>query len=392
MNRIAIEILVGLGVLGVAGALHHQISRLQAETADMRGIVEQSASEVEPAEELARMRRDLTRMVDDRLGVLERRLAQTSENVREASFLSQEVELARQEAALIKAEISRDVSLTREMVENFRAEARSREESYRWRTERTASELERLAGRMEPNPESLTHELLLPTVQLNGSDTVGSGTLVRSDRDSATGETHNYVLTAYHVVRNILADTPRARTEGIAVTVYRRSGRIDVKGFLVASDKDLDCAVVRLKTDEIFEDIAYVLPRDQAEKVEVWADIYAIGCPLGNDPIPTRGSISSTQNVLNGTNYWMISAPTYYGNSGGGVFLAEQRCLIGVFSKIYTHGRGNPIVVPHMGLCTPITSIYDWLEREKLADVIPAGTLRSTLSVDAEFGIAAPSK
>ena len=67
----------------------------------------------------------------------------------------------------------------------------------------------------------------------------------------------------------------------------------------------------------------------------------------------------------------MISAPTYYGNSGGGIFLADGRRLLGVFSKIYTHGRGNPVVVPHMGLCTPMSAIYAWLDAEGYGDVIP---------------------
>ena len=119
-----------------------------------------------------------------------------------------------------------------------------------------------------------------------------------------------------------------------------------------------------------------MLPRELGSEVRVWDQIYAIGCPLGNDPIPTRGAISSIENRLNGTNYWMVNAPTYYGNSGGGIFDAESRALIGVFSKIYTHGRSNPIVIPHMGLCTPITSIYKWLDEQKLAYAIeghPAG-------------------
>jgi hypothetical protein len=36
-----------------------------------------------------------------------------------------------------------------------------------------------------------------------------------------------------------------------------------------------------------------------------------------------------------------------------------------VFSKIYTHGRNAPVVVPHMGLCTPIAAVYEWLAAEQ---------------------------
>jgi hypothetical protein len=98
--------------------------------------------------------------------------------------------------------------------------------------------------------------------------------------------------------------------------------------------------------------------------------VCAVGCPLGNDPVPTHGEVSSLANELNGANYWMINAPTYFGNSGGGVYRADTRQLIGVFSKIYTHGKGNPVVIPHMGLCTPISAVYEWLAAEQLAHLL----------------------
>ncbi|MHC4815442.1 MAG: serine protease family protein, partial [Planctomycetota bacterium] len=102
----------------------------------------------------------------------------------------------------------------------------------------------------------------------------------------------------------------------------------------------------------------------------VFDPVYAIGCPLGNDPIHTQGEISSMRNELNGSNYWMINSPTYFGNSGGAVYLGDNRKLAGVFSKIYTHGRGTPVVIPHMGLFTPVTLIRAWLKEEKKAHVL----------------------
>ena len=67
----------------------------------------------------------------------------------------------------------------------------------------------------------------------------------------------------------------------------------------------------------------------------------------------------------------MISAPTYIGNSGGGIFDAETHHLIGIFSKIYTHGSMRSSIVPHMGLVTPLTAIYTWLEEEGYSAMIP---------------------
>ena len=92
--------------------------------------------------------------------------------------------------------------------------------------------------------------------------------------------------------------------------------------------------------------------------------------PLGNDPVPSQGEVSSLKNELNGANYWMITAPTYFGNSGGGVYRADTHQLIGVFSKIYTHGKGSPVVIPHMGLCTPMDEIYKWLQEDKYDHVL----------------------
>ena len=57
-------------------------------------------------------------------------------------------------------------------------------------------------------------------------------------------------------------------------------------------------------------------------------------------------------------------------NSGGGIYRYGTRQLIGVFSKIYTHGQNHPVVVPHLGLCTPIDLVYSWLEEHDLDHLI----------------------
>ncbi|MGE0144741.1 MAG: trypsin-like peptidase domain-containing protein [Planctomycetota bacterium] len=378
MKRTLAEILAGLAVLVLMASFHHRLSRVTAEADDvkeLRALVEASGRRTPKEADLDTVRKEIIATVENRVGALERRIADATSRAHDATFLKQELEAARQAAATIKAEFERDVSRTRELVQTYQSEMKRREETVIEQTERNQEDLRRLSGRLLPDPDSLTRELLLPAVQLNGDDTVGSGTLVRSSLDPNTGKVENWVLTAYHVVRNILADTPRAQSEGLPITIYEEGSKYETRGDLVAFDKDLDTAVLRLRTERQFHHVAKVLTRSEADHVKLWDEIYAIGCPLGNDPIPTRGSIASQSNVLNGVNYWMINAPTYYGNSGGGIYLADSRSLVGVFSKIYTHGRGNPVVIPHMGLCTPIKSVYEWLDREKLSHVLDQGTL-----------------
>jgi S1-C subfamily serine protease len=159
----------------------------------------------------------------------------------------------------------------------------------------------------------------------------------------------------------------------------------------VSHDPKIDAALLKLRSTRTFKNLARVISRQAATKIRVWDSIYAVGCPLGNDPIPSQGEVSSLKNELNGANYWMINAPTYFGNSGGGVYLAESRELAGVFSKIYTHGRGNPVVIPHMGLFTPMPAIHDWLEREKLGFVVNNSTLPPRRPITNIDHLAAPS-
>ncbi|MDA0933201.1 MAG: trypsin-like peptidase domain-containing protein [Planctomycetota bacterium] len=395
MKRSTIGALVGMGLLASATAIGNADGRLRGvgeRLATLEGLARADADRLTVLELAARtetpqqrpampapvsesrlqdLQAEMIGLLEERLTALEARLDATSQGVQEASFLREELELARQDAAALRDQVSRDVGRTQKLVDLYRDDLHRHGVRVRRATENTQAELARLTGRVRPDAAELTRDLLSPTVQLNGQETVGSGTLVRSDRDPRTGAARNYVLTAYHVVRNILNDTPNARAEGIPVTVYTPEGRVEVRAELVSSERALDVALLELDTDRTFDQVAKVLPREASDAVRVWDDVYAIGCPLGNDPIPTQGTVSSTENLIQGTNYWMISAPTYYGNSGGGIFLADGRRLLGVFSKIYTHGRGNPVVVPHMGLCTPMSAIYAWLDAEGYGDVIP---------------------
>lgn len=240
------------------------------------------------------------------------------------------------------------------------------------RLSETQGAIAAIACQLNRDPGELTRSMLLPTVQLNGEDTVGSGTLVYSDLNPKSGKVESYVLTSYHVVRNILADTPKSQTEGFSVTVYLQNGKVEVKGKMTASFAKIDAALVQLQTDRRFPHIATVMPQSECINVKVWDPVCAVGCPLGNDPVPSEGEVSSLKNELNGANYWMINAPTYFGNSGGGVYQNNSHQLIGVFSKIYTHGKGTPVVIPHMGLCTPISLIYEWLRQEGLDYLLAA--------------------
>lgn len=373
MKRTLLEIFLGSSVLVLLFSLHDQVTRLKQDASrvgDLKNLVQQGLTRRSEADETGRrkMLADLERKLAD----LEVRVTEASQTHADTTELREALEKEREDYSRFRQEITRDVHRTQSLMDTYVDELRSNARRTQTSIEQTRHDLSRVADQVVPDHNALSRTMLSPTVQLNGNDTVGSGTLIYSGPSPKSGQTESYVLTSYHVVRNILSDTPSAKNDGVQTTIYVNNERKEVRADLLLHEPKIDAALLKLRSTETWTGLAKVLRGERASHVEVWDPIYAVGCPLGNDPIPTHGSISSLKNELNGANYWMINAPTYFGNSGGGVYLAESRELIGVFSKIYTHGKGNPVVIPHMGLCTPITAIHEWLCREKM-DWVLAG-------------------
>lgn len=236
------------------------------------------------------------------------------------------------------------------------------------------SEIARVEGDLERDSGTMWNDLVGPTVQLMGDDTVGSGVLLASEPVAGTDEWRTYLVTAWHVIRDIQAGPENVHVP-VPVTIYRPDKSIQPEtAELLQFDAPLDVALLKLNTTRRVEHGARLASRDRLTRARIFDRIYAVGCPLGNDPIPTYGEISDTAHAVDGQHYWMISAPTYIGNSGGGIFDAQTHELMAIFSKIYTHGSVRPTVVPHMGLATSLLEIYDWLEKVGYASLEPRAT------------------
>lgn len=379
MKRTLVEVFCGLAALVLMVSFHQQVARLEAQQQDVTALerkVERAVAAVGDGKELDQLRRQIQSDTEQRIQELERQLRSAAAGSQESRTIAQELERAKSDVLSMRSQLTSDFERQRQLVDAYMTEVRNKEKDADLRLSEANRAIAQLAGQLYRNPNELTRTMLLPTVQLNGDDTVGSGTIVFSGpNEKHEGKQETYALTAYHVVRNILADTPKAQKDGFEVTIYLPGEKLVVKGRMVAAAPKIDAALVQLFTDRKLPHVANVLPRDEGKSVEVWDPVCAVGCPLGNDPVPSNGEISSLSNELNGANYWMINAPTYFGNSGGGIYRADTKQLIGVFSKIYTHGKGNPVVVPHMGLCTPIEQIYAWLATENLDHLLQSSSV-----------------
>ena len=394
MKRTLLEVFCGLAALVLMVSFHQQVARLEAQQQDVSALERKVDRAVEAAATSGKTRdldtlRTVVEQTEQRMRQLEAQLRTAAAGSEQANAIADELARAKTDVTTFRNQLSTDFERTKALVDAYINEVRAKEQDAALRISQTQQKIEKLESQVYRDPGELTRTMLLPTVQLNGDDTVGSGTIVFSGPNSHRGgKIETYALTSYHVVRNILADTPKAQHEGFEVTVYLPGDKLVVKGKMVASQPKIDAALVRLFTDRRLPFVADVLPRTETDAVKVWDPVCAVGCPLGNDPVPSHGEVSSLKNELNGANYWMVNAPTYFGNSGGGIYRAETRQLIGVFSKIYTHGKGTPVVVPHMGLCTPIDAIYEWLAGEKLEHLLRGRPLPNLDSAE----LAAPPK
>ncbi|MCZ6794211.1 MAG: serine protease [Planctomycetota bacterium] len=236
------------------------------------------------------------------------------------------------------------------------------------KAEANSTLLETLKLSFVKDVERMKHSMIFPTVQLRGNGTVGSGVLIYSRAQPELEKTSvhtTFALTACHVVQEVLAETLEPGRNVDEVRILGGDGTQFSELYsaqLVLFDVDRDIALMRVNSSRRFPHLAGLLPLDEFEKLDIFSPAYAVGCPLGNRPMPTLGEISSKTKVVGEQNFWMLNAPTFFGNSGGGIYHTPRYELIGVSSMIYTYGKQNPTVVPHMGLFVPVDTIYGWLE------------------------------
>lgn len=225
-----------------------------------------------------------------------------------------------------------------------------------------------------PRPRDVNHmwaALVGPVVQLAGDSSVGSGVLLESVRNPEGQGFRTHLITAWHVVRDIQGNLSN-QDMPIPVTIYTPDGNVEHESAeLLHWDANIDVALLRMRSQRRFAHGARLGSRERIQSARIFEPIYAVGCPLGNDPIPTAGEISSARHLVDGENYWMINAPTYIGNSGGGIFDGETYELLGIFSKIYNYGTIRPTIVPHMGLVTPLDRVYEWMDEMGVAWLEP---------------------
>ena len=160
---------------------------------------------------------------------------------------------------------------------------------------------------------------------------LGSGVILSRD---------GYAITNAHVVQgetNLRATVWFAQSDG----TLKRTDIDDVE--LVALNNHIDLALVKLKHPE-GKDFLFA-PVQDAEKLEIGQNVFAIGNPLGLERTLTQGVVSTTQRNFDGLTYIQTDTPINPGNSGGPLFNTKGE-VIGITNMGISGGEALGFAIP----------------------------------------------
>ena len=229
-------------------------------------------------------------------------------------------------------------------------------------------------------------EMFYPTVRVRSKRAGGSGTVVYSEEYNK--DVYTYVITNHHVVAESIQiekkwdpilkrKVDKETLDTVYVEFFKYNnyshciGSFAVEADIVAYsevDGGQDWALLRVRDKENKADnVANLFPINDVDNVHIFDECYAVGASLGHPPIASKGMITYMDDEIDHYKYWMSSAQTIYGNSGGSVFRwSESRKLyeyIGVPSRISVQPVGfSADAITHMGYFIPIARIYKLLE------------------------------
>lgn len=186
----------------------------------------------------------------------------------------------------------------------------------------------------------------------------GSGVII--DSFPVKDKFNTAVLTARHNVRDLPLDSE----------IYVVIDGLLVPCHVAYQHPSMDAAVLVIETTEkhtgALMDIAPLMPLEE---------VYTVGYQMGFEFLVTDGLLNySVANDLGQQpgELWLCSAPTFPGNSGGGIFDKDSRKLIGLSVAIgSTPGTFAETLVPHIHIFIPINVLNKWIdevnhERQKI--------------------------
>jgi len=224
----------------------------------------------------------------------------------------------------------------------------------------------------------MEHDLLAAlnsSCRVDANQARGSATIIYSKG----GET--YALTNFHVVENnikyttawdpLLQRDKKVELRDVVEVMFPRiNSKKSIVGFsTVLADvelyhKEQDIAILKFRDEKEYPIVKWY-PKDEVKDIQYCSRIAAIGAALGLKPIVTEGMLNGKEVEINNYEYWMSTAQSIFGNSGGGLFIhsGDVWYFLGIPSRIAVQPMGfSAQAITHMGYFIPLHRIYGWLE------------------------------
>ena len=229
-------------------------------------------------------------------------------------------------------------------------------------------------------------QMFYPTVRVRTKKAGGSGTVVYSE--TYNDEVYTYVITNHHVISDsehvekkwdpvLKRKIDKEILDTVFVEFFRYNNYSHTVGSF-AVDADIvayseveggqDWALLRVRDKENKADyVANMFPLEDIDNIHIFDESYAVGASLGHPPVASNGMITYMDDEIEHFKYWMSSAPTIFGNSGGAVYRwsgnRKKYEYIGIPSRISIQPMGfSADAITHMGYFIPIDRVYKLLE------------------------------
>ena len=237
------------------------------------------------------------------------------------------------------------------------------------------------------------HEkLLYPVVRCFGKKGAGSGTIVYCKEDPKNEDGFlTFILTNHHVIADLISlkdkwnsllkqtrkgeIIDKAKVEifdYVSMSTNDSSNRFNAE--IVAYDDHHDLALLKLETPRKMAWVAPIIPEDKIKALRLFMDIAVSGCSMAHEPFVNFGQLTYLTEEIDQKRYFMYNAGSYFGNSGGALFLADEvnmpelyGYLIGVPSRLtgIQLGFGVDMVV-NMGFGAHSLRIFEFAKEQHL--------------------------
>ncbi len=210
-------------------------------------------------------------------------------------------------------------------------------------------------------PNNKLTQMLYPVCQVQTPQMTATGIFVHE----------KYILTVFHCIEDSITIKGSQKSyeevrHKVDVTFYEQNKIKTAKALIISYDEAQDIALLKLIKQKS-QHIAKVVPTAQIPKCEIFDDLYIVGAPLDQSPMPTRGILSSKSEQVEHGKYWMTDAWIQTGNSGSGVFklINKKYYLIGMASRSLLNDEQADTNLTHF---IPPDSIYSFLNTVKESD------------------------